>query len=197
MDIGILHSIIGEQWKPIKGFPNYLVSNYGRVYSLGRRVHNHNGTWFRHGEFKIPQRKGKYFAVKIYADGVDKYVFIHRLVAEAFIPNGYDLPYVNHKDENHYNNMTSNLEWCDTTYNNTYGRRLEKVKKTRIASGNTSIVDKYSLDGLFIERFPTYYDAARSVGRPRGAGNICKCCKGERSYAYGFVWRYAKEDCLC
>ena len=52
---------------------------------------------------------------------------MHRLVAEAFIPNPNDLPFVNHIDEDKLNNVVDNLEWCTRQYNNNYGRRNEKI----------------------------------------------------------------------
>ena len=63
-------------------------------------------------------------------EGIDKSVLVHRLVAIAHLPNAEDLPCVNHKDENRLNNNLENLEWCDQTYNNAYGTRNERIRKT-------------------------------------------------------------------
>ena len=61
--------------------------------------------------------------------------FVHRLAAQAFIPNPDNLPEINHKDENPGNNSVDNLEWCDRSYNNTYGTRQDKVRDTNIKNG--------------------------------------------------------------
>ena len=61
---------------------------------------------------------------------------VHQLVARAFIGNPNDYDQVNHKDENKENNHVSNLEWCTAAYNNVYGTRIERVKKTKAKSND-------------------------------------------------------------
>lgn len=62
-----------------------------------------------------------YLIVELRAGGKRKHKRVHRLIAEAFIPNPNGLPEVNHKDENKHNNNVANLEWCDSSYNKQYG----------------------------------------------------------------------------
>lgn len=64
-----------------------------------------------------PHIKNGYLAVNLFKDGKQKHYYIHRLVAEAFIPNPGNLPEVNHKDCDKTNNHVSNLEWCDRNWN--------------------------------------------------------------------------------
>jgi hypothetical protein len=71
-----------------------------------------------------------YKTVTLTKDGKSKTTFVHRIVAEAFIENPYNLPMVNHKDEDKTNNFAENLEWCTASYNRTYGKAVEKHAKT-------------------------------------------------------------------
>ena len=68
-----------------------------------------------------------YFQVWLYKDGIHKQMYVHRLVAQAFIPNPNNLPQVNHKDEVKTNNAASNLEWMSLKDNNNYGTRNQRV----------------------------------------------------------------------
>ena len=69
-----------------------------------------------------------YIKVSLWKNNKQKTYFMHRLVAEAFIPNPDNLPQVNHKDENKTNNCVSNLEWCTHKYNNNYGSKRDATK---------------------------------------------------------------------
>lgn len=106
------------QWRKIKEFPNYSVSNTGVIVNTKK-----NKT------MTIYVRKN-YCLVKLSANNKSKEKKVHRLVAEAFIPNPEDLPCINHKDENPRNNNVENLEWCNHSYNNTYGTRIERQSKS-------------------------------------------------------------------
>ena len=108
-----------EVFKDIKGYPNYQISNLGRVWSKKRQIylkpHKNNSGYL---SVVLPSINGKY-----------KRELIHRLVALTFIDNPNNYPCVNHKDENKENNSASNLEWCDRSYNINYGSRNEKAGK--------------------------------------------------------------------
>ncbi len=104
----------------IKDFPDYCVSTDGEVYSA-------KGEGLRKLK-QYPKTHG-YLYVTLFRDGKRYYPRVHRLVAEAFIPNPDNLPEVNHKDEDKTNNFASNLEWCTSHDNKVYGSRREKVAR--------------------------------------------------------------------
>ena len=201
MDVGILHNIIVECWKSIKGFPSYLISNRGRVWSLQRVEKWDKYYRTRQGRFLIP-RLGKqgYLYVGLCKNGKVYTKKLHRLVAENFMPNPYGYSVVNHRDEDRTNNDVNNLEWCTTTYNVTYGGAIGKRQGSLINSGWSKSVCKYTKDGILLAKFVSISEAARSVLSTQtldGArGAICSCCRGKRKSYCGFIWKY-EEDCLC
>ena len=75
--------------------------------------------------------KNGYLRLGLFKNKKQKHFNIHRLVAQAFIPNPNNYPVVNHKDENKQNNCITNLEWCNTEYNNNYGNRTLKSSLTK------------------------------------------------------------------
>lgn len=165
-------------WKEIIGYENkYLISNYGDVKSV-----NYNNTKIEHNLTKSLSKKG-YETVALYNNGKRKYFKVHRLVAEAFIPNPTNKLQVNHIDENKQNNSVNNLEWCDAKYNNNYGKRLDKCKKA---------INQYDLNNNLINSYDSILDASKSL-KVR-AGNICECCKNKRLTAYGYKWQYKEVD---
>ena len=119
-----------EVWKDVVGYEGYYeVSNQGRLRSVPHITINNK---MRKGILRKPYTNCKgYLCVQLCKDGITKAKPIHRLVAEAFIPNPHGLPIINHKDEDRKNNNADNLEWCDYSYNNNYGRRIEKVIKAQ------------------------------------------------------------------
>ena len=108
-----------EEWKDIKGYEGlYKISNKGRVYNIKlKRFMGHESN--------------KYMCVELGKDGKYKNYKVHRLVAQAFIPNPDNLPFINHKDENKLNNCVENLEWCTREYNVNYGTAIQRMKATK------------------------------------------------------------------
>ena len=121
--------------KPIKGYEGYYeIDQFGRVYSVNREIFvNDNGRKYnkplKAKQMKQSMHTKGYKTVSLTKDGKTKTVFVHRLVAIAFIPNEHKLPLVNHKDEDKTNNCVENLEWCSVYYNRTYGKAVEKQAK--------------------------------------------------------------------
>ena len=177
-----------EIWRDVKGYEGlYQVSNLGRVKSLDREVDIYNKN-----NKKIHKRiiKGKalkyggntlgYINVALYKDGVLKRIYVHRLVAEAFISNPNNYPCINHIDENKENNNVDNLEWCTVKYNINYGTRIGKISKK---------VNQYDLDGNFIKEWESIKKASKELKLTK----IWEACNGKRNKCGNFIWQYAKE----
>ena len=110
-----------EEWRDIEGYEGlYQISSLGRVKSFPRPT-------TPGGILKINKRKDGYCSVMLCKNGKTKRFSVHRLVAQAFIPNPNNLPIIIHKDENHSKNIVDNLEWCDNKYNGNYGTVKERI----------------------------------------------------------------------
>ena len=148
-----------KEWREIDGFPNYMVSNTGEIKSL-----NYNKT----GKEKvlIPHKLSNgYLGINLYDnDKKSCYLLIHRLVAQAFLPNPNGCRIINHKDENRSNNSVNNLEWCSHKYNLNYGNRNSKLSNSLTNNPFFSIpVLQYSKTREFLKEFPSIAEAARTV----------------------------------
>jgi hypothetical protein len=125
-----------------------------------------------------------YRGVTLCKDGVQYKKAVHRLVAEAFIPNPGNLPEINHIDEDKQNNRVDNLEWCDRKYNNTYG-----TAKIRAAVTQGKPVLQLDTQGNIINGWPSMGLAACFTGASEGG--ISACCRGEMKTSGGYGWRIA------
>ena len=103
-------------WKPIAGYESYQISNSGNVIN-------------KHGrQLKPIINKNGYAYVNLYREGSMKHIFIHRLVAIAFLPNDSKRQFVNHIDGIKTNNTVGNLEWCTTRENNLHAIKNGLIK---------------------------------------------------------------------
>ena len=159
----------------INGYPGYVVTVKGEVYSLKR------GRPYR---LKSRIDHNGYCRVELCKNGKPKYIFAHRLVAEAFIPNPENKPYINHKDENKQNNSVANLEWCTAAENNKHGTRL-----SRIAEAKKKRILQTDLSGKVLKEWTSQIDAANILNL--NAKNINQCLRNKRKSCGGFGWRYS------
>lgn len=139
-----------EIWKDIKGYEGlYRISNLGNVKSLERKVIKSNGIVQIRKERIMNKRKNSdgYYVAKLNVNKMSKSINIHRLVAEAFIPNPLNLPEVNHKDYNRTNNCVDNLEWCshidNIKYSSNVGRYARLFGKNNPNYHNDALQRKY------------------------------------------------------
>ena len=113
-----------EEWKNVIGYEGlYEVSSIGNVRNVRRNT-----------LLRFSKNQG-YIQVYLYKNGIRNGFKVHRLVAQAFIPNPDNLPQVNHKDEDKTNNRVDNLEFCDAKYNLSYGTARIRERDTKMKNG--------------------------------------------------------------
>lgn len=171
--------------KPIKDFGGYLVSENGKVFT------------FINGDIKemkqVKNSKNGYMQVTIN----NKTVYVHRLVAQNFIPNPYNKPCINHIDENRQNNDVSNIEWCTYKENCNHGTHNEKLSKSikslnKIGRKNPRA---RGVIGINIENgemlsYECITDAEHDGFKRQ---SICHCCNGKYKTHKGYKWYYTEE----
>ena len=183
-----------EVWKSLDflGYPDYEVSNFGKVKSLKR-----NEKILNQGKHK----RG-YLIVVLSKDNKRKTFTVHRLVCLAFLENPENLPMINHKNEIKTDNHVDNLEFCTAKHNSNYGtckermskslrgRKLSEETKNKISENNPNRkpILQYTKDNIFIRN----WDSAKSASQELKicATSITACCKGKRKSSGGFLWKY-------
>lgn len=212
---------MSENWKPVKDYEGiYEVSDTGLVRSLDR-VDRLNR--FKKGTLKAPCDNGRgYLCVNLKAHGKQAQKTIHRLVATAFIPNPDNLPVINHIDGNRGNNDISNLEWCtqlenmrhafktglikhkpltdeqklkvSTTTKEAMSRPEIKEKIRQLAKGKVGVKSARHKEVINLDTGETFISVREASKFYRiHESNLASCCRGERSIAGGYHWKYIKE----
>lgn len=181
-----------ELWLPIKNYPFYEVSSFGRIKSIKKEI-NH-GNYIRLSEEKILTPKNHrcgYLFISLSKDGVKKQYLIHRLVAEAFIPNTENKPQVNHKNGIRTDNSLINLEWLTVSENHEHAFRVLKKQHPRHQLGKKGILCKHArkvyCPTLEI-KFGSLDEAANKLGI--NELSITNVCKGNKLHIKGLVFNY-------
>ena len=180
-----------EEWKDIEGYEGlYQVSNEGRIRSLDRYVNNYWGTkQFVRGRIMIstPNKNG-YLNVTLCKNGKPKRFYVHRLVAEAFIPNPDNKPCIDHISTDVKDNRPANLKWC--THKENSNNFLTKCHMSDSQKKNESNIERlkilsekkkkkicqFTLGGELVAIFESASDAARKLNYCQES--IWYCCNG-------------------
>ena len=189
-----------ETFVSIVGYERYyLVSNLGCVYSV------------RHDKILKPiLTTAGYEKVHLSVNGECKTVPIHRLVAQAFIPNPDNKPTVNHKNEIKTDNRAENLEWMTNREQNSYGTRTQRAtahtdyKSRNIDYGAVAAkhdyislkkklqkpIAQYTVDGSCIAKYDSLLEASNATGICQS--HISQCANGIRKQAGGYIWKFER-----
>lgn len=189
-----------EIWKNIDGFDNYKISNFGRIKSL-----NYYNKTNKEKIMKPYIQPNGYNKITLWKNKKSYQFYVHRLVAQTFIPNPNNLETVNHKDENKSNNKVSNLEWMtqgdNVNYNNGRKRRVETLLKNKKTYGSNNSKAKAVYCFELNKSWNSISEAADELGINKstlrhGINNIrngknihCGKCNGVK-----LTWKYLENN---
>lgn len=187
-----MKKFIRQMFEDVKGFPAYCVSTDGSVYSSyivgtnksGRKIKKLNPVKLNSG----------YLQVQLYNNGVHVHKSVHRLIAEAFIPNPHKKPLVNHKNGNKSDNRVENLEWVTDSENKKHAYRVLHTNHAKYWQGKfgkdnpcSKIVQQIK-DGVVVAEYFGLHEAERQTGIQ--FKNISAVCRNKRNFAGGYQWRF-------
>lgn len=164
----------------VKINPYYEVDEEGNVYSVRKNK-------------KLTSKTNwdGYLRIQLWDHGVCQFVSIHRLVAQAFIPNPENKPFVNHKNGCKSDNRVANLEWCTQKENikHAFDTGLSHKCPKNFAATSKSVA-QFTVDGEYIRTFPSTMEVERQLGIAHT--NVSACCKGKVKTAGHYKWKYVE-----
>jgi hypothetical protein len=181
-----------EKWLPVKGYEeSYEISSKGQVRSKDRYTPTWNGQVFKKGVVKnLKENKDGYLRVWLSKESKKKPFFVHRLVAEAFLPNENNHPVVNHIDGNKSNNDMSNLEWCTRSENDKHAFKLG-LRKVTCGGTSKSVIKIDPKTGYVLDVYRSMSEAARE--NDITVQSISYCINGKQEISKGFKWVLTDE----
>lgn len=173
----------------LRNFENYEIDTYGNVFRDNRQI-------------KPQLNKNGYLRVYLSKNGKVSKKYVHRLVAETYIPNPENLPQINHKDGNKLNNNANNLEWCTAkeNINHSFAKGLSYVPKGEknplygrydINANRHKEIIQYDLYNNFIKKWNSIAEASRKL--KISYNGIRNCCIKKTKKFGGYVWKYEKD----
>lgn len=181
-----------EVWKDVKGYEGlYQVSNFGRIKSMPK------SNRLRTIIMKPKNRKDGYLTVALFSGNKYNHLYVHRIVAEAFILNECGGKEINHIDGNKKNNNVCNLEWVTRKQNLEHAvknglRDPAPMKgKTGEKCKTSKYISQYDLSGNLIKNWIGIAEAARHL--KCNACSISACLTNRTKTCKGFVWKYTVD----
>ena len=178
-----------ELWKSIEGYPNYMISNLGRVKSLRFR---------KEKIMKLRNDSDGYLLINFHKNKKQNTFKVHRLVAQTFIPNPENKPHIDHINGIRDDNRVENLRWVTIKENNNNPLHRNKISESRkmifshLHFASKPII-QFTKNGEFIKKWNNAQDVAREWKLYSGS-NIHSCCRGKIKTTYNYTWRFAEQE---
>lgn len=192
-----LDDLPNERWQDINHYKGlYQISNYGRVKSLDRIIkskrYHKDGYHRKEHIMKVSDNGRGYLFVRLSKNNSSLHGYLHKLVAQAFIPNLENKPQINHKDGNKHNNNATNLEWCTNGENGQHAWD-NNLRTRRFGTDNYASrkVIQFTLDYKPIKIWNCISDVEKIYGFSHS--DISKNCRYKSKTCHNYLWRYYEE----